>query len=311
MEWILWFLIALLSLLVIILIISDRIFRLAFSNGRKDFVMRSKDLKGVDFKVFSSLNGWLEEQAPHDWWITSTDGIPLHALALVSKRPEAPMVILVHGYSANAKTMAMFAKLYRERYDFTVVMPDLRAHGQSGGRYLGFGWLEKDDLGLWITEASHRLGHTPKTILHGLSLGASTVLNTAAVLKPPSVLGVISDSAFSDLRAQFSRQLTSIFRLPAFPLIDIGNLICRWRLGFTYTQGSPITHSAAITVPVLLIHGDSDRFVPTEMSDALYASLTCPKKLVHYPDAPHALNYARYPQAYRQELETFLTALPL
>lgn len=311
MEWILWLLIALLSLLAILLIISFRIFQLAFSNGRKDFVMRSKDLKGVDFKVFSSLNAWLEEQAPQDWWITSSDGIPLHALALLSTRQEAPLVILVHGYSANAKTMAMFAKVYRERYDFNVVMPDLRAHGQSGGQYLSFGWLEKDDLGLWITETSKRLGYTPKTILHGLSLGASTVLNTAAVLNPPSVIGVISDSAFSDLRAQFTRQLNSIFRLPAFPLIDVGNLICRWRLGFTYTQGSPITHSAAITVPVLLIHGERDRFVPTSMSEALYTSLTCPKKLVHYADAAHALNYARYPQAYQQELESFLNTLSL
>jgi hypothetical protein len=311
MEWFLWFLIALISLLMVLLIISYRIFLLAFSNGRKDFIMHSKDLKGVDFKVFSSLNAWLEAQAPQNWWITSADGIPLHALFLPSVRTDAPLVILVHGYSANAKTMAMFAKLYREQYDYAVLMPDLRTHGQSGGRYLGFGWLEKDDLGLWIDEAAVRLDGVPKTILHGLSLGASTVLNTTAILHPPSVLGVISDSAFSDLRAQFTRQLTSIFRLPAFPLIDLGNLICRWRLGFTYTEGSPITHSSKITVPVLLIHGDIDRFVPTEMSDALYATLTCPKKLVHYADASHALNYARHTQAYQQELQAFLNTLPL
>jgi dipeptidyl aminopeptidase/acylaminoacyl peptidase len=125
------------------------------------------------------------------------------------------------------------------------------------------------------------------------------------------VVGIISDSAFSDLRAQFSRQLHSIFHLPGFPLIDLGNLWCKLRLGFDYTEGSPITHSAQIKVPVLLIHGDIDRFVPTEMSDALAQTLTCPHKLVHYPDAAHALNYARHPQAYQNELEQFLKSLPL
>lgn len=311
MDWLLGFLIALLIGLIALIGLSFTLFNLAFSNGRKDFIMRSKDLKGVDFKVFSSLNPWLEAQAPQDWWITSSDGIRLHALMLPSSQEQAPLAVLVHGYSANAKTMAMFAKIYRERYNMTVLMPDLRAHGQSDGRYLGFGWLEKEDLGLWIDEAVKRLGYRPKTILHGLSLGASTVLNTAAVIQPPSVIGVISDSAFSDLRTQFTRQLYSIYRLPAFPLIDLGNWICRWRLGFTYTEGSPITYSSRITVPVLLIHGAIDRFVPVDMSDALYATLTCPKKLVHYPHAPHALNYARHPQAYQLELDAFLKTLPL
>lgn len=311
MDWLLVFLIVFLIVLVALGSLSVYIFNLAFSNGRKDFVMRSKDLKGVDFKVFSSLHAWLEAQSPEDWWITSHDGIPLHALVLPSARANAPLAVLVHGYSANAKTMAMFAKIYRERYDMNVVMPDLRAHGQSGGRYLGFGWLEKEDIGQWIDEAITRLGYRPPTILHGLSLGASTVLNTASVLQPPSVIGVISDSAFSDLRAQFTRQLHSIFRLPPFPMIDLGNWMCRIKLGFSYAEGSPITHSSKIKVPVLLIHGDIDRFVPVAMSDALYATLTCPKKLVHYPNAPHALNYARHPQAYLQELDQFLKTLPL
>ena len=311
MEWFLGLLIVLLIVLIALLMISYRIFTLAFSNGRKDFVMRSKDLKGVDFKVFSSLNAWLEAQKPQDWWIKSADGLRLHALYLPARQPDAPLVVLVHGYSANAKTMAMFAKYYIEHYNVHVLMPDLRAHGQSEGRYLGFGWLEKDDLALWITTANQKLGYTPKTILHGLSLGASTVLNTAAVERPPSVIGVISDSAFSDLRTQFSRQIRSIFRLPAFPLIDLGNLWCKFRLGFSYREGSPITHSTKITIPVLLIHGDIDRFVPTEMSDALYQTLTCPKRLVHYPDVAHALNYARHPQAYQDELERFLNTLPL
>ncbi len=311
MDWLLVFLIALLVILVVLVSLSAWIFNLAFSNGRKDFVMRSKDLKGVDFKVFSSLNTWLDAQSPQDWWITSHDGIPLHALVLPSSRQNAPLAVLVHGYSANAKTMAMFAKIYRERYDMHVLMPDLRAHGQSGGRYLGFGWLEKEDMGQWIDEAIVRLGYRPQTILHGLSLGASTVLNTASVIQPPSVIGVISDSAFSDLRAQFTRQLRSIFRLPSFPLIDLGNWMCRWKLGFSYTEGSPITHSAKIKVPVLLIHGNIDRFVPVDMSDALFETLTCPKKLVHYPNAPHALNYARHPQAYQQELDNFLRTLNL
>jgi uncharacterized protein len=311
MEWYQGLLIALLIGGIVLLAISYRIFTLAFSNGRKDFILRSKDLKGVDFKVFSALNAWLEEQQPLDWWVTNAKGIRLHALYLPSSRPDANLVVLVHGYSANAKTMAMFAKVYREQTDMAILMPDLRAHGQSEGRYLGFGWLEKDDLALWIEVAHQRMGYTPKTLLHGLSLGASTVLNTAAVVHPPSVVGVISDSAFSDLRAQFTRQLTSIFRLPTFPLIDLGNFWCKLRLGFDYREGSPITHSSKIAVPVLLIHGDIDRFVPTEMSEALYAILTCPKKLVHYPDAAHALNYARHPQAYQNELHAFLRTLPL
>lgn len=296
-----------LFIVVLISLVSGFVFFiLGFTRIKKTWLRRSKDLQGVDYSPFKKAEPWFFDQHPQDLWIESKDHLKLHAYYLPAQRNPKYRVILHHGYTSQGRNMALFAKLYKDHFDCDILAIDMRAHGTSEGLFIGFGWPEKEDTRLWIEKLAELTGQRPPVILHGLSMGASTVLNLAGNDGPDDVKLIIADSGFSDLNRQFKRQLKMIFKLPAFPIIPIGSLWCRLVLGFSFKSGSPIQTAANIQVPTLIIHGLKDMFVPHPMSNELYERLTCPKALVHYPNASHALAYPLNPNDYENQVLTFI-----
>lgn len=296
----------LILILLISLATSYLFFLMGFSRIKKTWLRRSKDLKNVDFSAFRLAEPWLFEQKPQDLWITSTDGLKLHGYYLPSLTQAKQIVILHHGYTSQGRNMALYAQFYRQFFDAAILAIDMRAHGQSEGQYLGFGWLEKDDTRLWIDKMNELIGSAPPVILHGISLGASTILNLAGNDCPDQVKIVIADSGFSDLNRQFKRQFKEIFHLPVYPLLPLGSMWCKLILGFSFKTASPIEYSSQITVPTMIIHGLKDMFVPHPMSIDLYKTLTCKKKLVHYDNAPHALTYPNNKLDYEKQVLSFI-----
>lgn len=52
---------------------------------------------------------WLNAQPHEDWWLTSGDGLQLHALC-VRAGGNAPWAVLCHGYTGQASGMAEYAR---------------------------------------------------------------------------------------------------------------------------------------------------------------------------------------------------------
>ena len=76
---------------------------------------------------------------PHQrWTIAAHDGTRLARDYFPAPRPARCTVIRIHGHRADASLMGNFARDYRAR-GFNVFMADNRAHGDSGGRYVGMG----------------------------------------------------------------------------------------------------------------------------------------------------------------------------
>lgn len=291
---------------VICLLFGYLFFMLGFSRLKKNWLRRSNDLKGVDFSYFGSARAWFTDQQPADLWITSADGLKLHGYYLSAKSEPKQLIILHHGYTSQGKDMAIFARFYAQHYDAAILAIDMRISGQSEGKYLGFGWLEKDDTRLWIEKMNTLLGKKLPVILHGISLGASTILDLGGNACPDQVKIIIADSGFSDLNRQFKRQFKEIFHLPAFPFLPLGSLWCKLILGFSFDEASPINYADQIKASTLIFHGLKDMFVPHPMSDELYAKLTCPKRLVHYANAPHALTYPLNQEDYEKQVQSFI-----
>lgn len=299
------------TLIIILLVLfllglSYLFFQLGFSNMKKKWIRRSKDIKTVDYSIFKSFEPWLFQQKPLDLWITSRDNLKLHAYYLPCEKAPKALVILHHGYTSQGKNMAIFAKMYRDNMDVDILSLDMRVHGQSAGRYLGFGYLEKEDTRQWIQTMKEIRGHALPVILHGISLGGSTVLSLAGHDCPADVKIVISDSGFSNLNQQFKRQFKEIFHLPSFPLIPLGSMWCKIKLGFSFKEASPIQNAAQIKVPTLIIHGLKDMFVPYPMSNDLYQALKCKKQLVQYENAVHALTYPLNQEDYETQVLSFI-----
>ena len=84
--------------------------------------------------------------------ITSDDGLRLHGW-LFDPDCTAPKphlyAICMHGYTGVPEETAKWAHRYA-RMGFTVLVPSQRAQDLSEGRYVGMGWLERNDLLNWI-----------------------------------------------------------------------------------------------------------------------------------------------------------------
>ena len=92
---------------------------------------------------------WAKEQTYEDAWIQSRDGLKLHALYLAAGVSSDRCVILHHSFTSKAMDNVIHAKFFHD-LGYEVLLLDLRAHGQSEGKYVGFGVLDRYDTELWL-----------------------------------------------------------------------------------------------------------------------------------------------------------------
>ena len=248
---------------------------------------------------------------PHETWhITTSDGLRLQAGFWPADAPTGRTVLAVHGYRCTgAREFGMFAPFYHA-LGFNVLLPDNRAHGESEGECIGFGWLDKDDCLAWAAEAQKRLPGG-RLLLHGISMGAATVLMAAGQdACPPGVVGVVADCAYASAWQQLAWQLKCMARLPAFPTLYGADWYNRLLAGYSFRQADTAAWAARIRVPVQLIHGDADTYVPTAMVHQLHAANPGQKHLWLAPGAPHAASWVVCRSRYQDVLRAFVDTLP-
>ncbi len=245
------------------------------------------------------------EQQPFETVTTrSRDGLLLYARYLQVKE-EAPVMIQVHGYKSWAiRDLCGANKLARENGINTLLI-DMRAHGRSEGHTLTFGIKERYDVLDWIAYLQTRFGeHTP-IFLSGVSMGAATVLMTADLPLPDAVKGILADSPYTSPE-EIVRSVIRKHHLPEkifFPLVNqsarlFGQVDLRTADVRQTVKNSP--------VPILLIHGTGDEFVPYEMSLEIRNANPEKIRLLLVQGAPHGIGYLADQHAYAQAALTFV-----
>ena len=241
---------------------------------------------------------------PHeDWWLTSGDGLQLHALC-VRAGGNAPWAVLCHGYTGQASGMAEYARRF---YDagFSLLLPDARGHGQSEGGYIGMGWPERRDIAAWVQRVTAENG-APDIVLMGVSMGAATVMMTAGEPLPPNVRAIVEDCGYTTAWEEFRYQLKKTYGLPPFPVLYTADALLRRRAGFSLREASAAAQVAHSRTPMLFIHGGKDAFVPFAMLDEVYAAARCPKEKYVEPDAGHAESLRMAPARYWAKVFGFI-----
>ena len=71
-------------------------------------------------------------------------------------------------------------------------------------------------------------------------------------------------------------------------------------------EADAVTAVSKTRIPILLIHGENDNFVPCSMSREIYAACASPATLVTVPDAGHGMSYLTAPEIYEQAVTTFI-----
>ena len=184
------------------------------------------------------------------------------------------------------------------------MVPDLRAAGRSEGKFITMGALESRDVFDWAKKISDE-NPDAKIILHGVSMGAATVLMTAA-LEPKNLCAVVEDCGYTSAYEMFAAQLKKIFGLPEYPVMPCANIVCKIKTGVKISDAAPIEVVDKIKVPVLFIHGDEDKLVPFEMLDKLFDKATAPKEKFVVEGAGHADAKRKNPAAYFDKVFNFL-----
>ena len=247
-------------------------------------------------------------QYHEDVYQTSKDGLKLHATYFPGPDTQK-IVICFHGYTSDGMHDFIGLSDYYMRNGYGMLLVDERAHGKSEGTYIGFGCLDRHDALGWIQWVIQECGPQVQILLHGISMGGSTVLMTSSMELPLQVKGIISECGFTSPKEVFTHVLHTMYHLPAFPMIQISDYVNRKKAGFGLDECNAAREVRNAKVPILLIHGDGDTFVPCEMCEKIYENCTSPKTRLIIKDAAHAECYYKDTEAYEQALDTFVGGL--
>ena len=253
--------------------------------------------------VLDAAIGTFEAEPFEEVTISSHDGLGLRG-RYYHYADGAPLEIMCHGYKGNAIRDFCGNWAVAKKDGRNVLLIDQRCHGKSEGHTITFGILERRDVLGWINWANQRFGEIP-ILLSGVSMGAATVLMVSGMELPDNVKAVVADCPYDAPSNIIKKVLGQDMGMPVsivYPLIRFGGMVYG---RFNLNGDSPLGAVKRTKLPILLIHGDDDRFVPYAMSENIHGA--APEKITFHtvPGAGHALNYVKDPETYIRVLREF------
>lgn len=293
--------IAILSLLLLYFVITYFIYLICFTNvfKRKTVI----DEKSEYYPYLSNIQKYgklFNDLDKEDVEVESDDHLTLRGYFIKNKH-EDKVVILFHGYKSKG-SLALMYDFYNLGYSLLVI--DQRAHGRSDGKYIGMGILERYDALKWIDFVIDKCGKDTSILLYGVSMGGATVMMASELIKQKQVKGIIADCGFSSC---YNQVRSCINKLPEHPLMDTVNMYSKI---FAKYNMKEVTSEKALSnseIPLLIIHGRKDGFVPCSNLEPCYqASKSKIKDFLYVDDAIHATSCVDGKQDYDQKIKEFL-----
>lgn len=307
MHWGLWCLATIVGLTFLVLITSFICFlKVFYSPRRRPLGPDEYEIPdGEIYEVYrDDMISWTKEirALPHEnMEIKSFDGLTLRG-KYYEQAPEAPLEILFHGYKGNAERDLCGAVERAFKVGRNALIVDHRAAGKSDGHVISFGINERRDCLSWINHAINRFGNDIKIVITGISMGAATVMMASGEELPKNVISVLADCGYTSPKEIICKVVEDM-KLPPkllYPFIKLGARIFG---RFDLEDASPIEAMRKCTLPIVFVHGDSDDFVPYEMSVRLCKECASEKKvLITVPEAGHGLAYPKDREGYVNQL---------
>ncbi|MDH4138884.1 MAG: alpha/beta fold hydrolase, partial [Anaerolineae bacterium] len=187
-------------------------------------------------------------------------------------------IILCHGLGDNRVGMLPRAALLAE-HGYGSFLFDFRAHGESEGEMVTYGYAESDDVLAAVDYLLSRPDVDPERIgILGGSLGAATAIRAAA--HSTRLKAVVAESAFTSLEDEVASSFKAFSGLPAFPVAPLTVAFAQWQTGLRISEVRPVDDIPAIAPrPVFIIHGTDDDLIPAEQGLRLYEAAGEPKEL--------------------------------
>lgn len=233
----------------------------------------------------------------------SYDGLTLRGKYYEYKKG-APLEIMFHGYKGNAFRDLCGAVERCFKLGRNALIVDQRAHGESEGHVITFGYKERFDCLTWIKFAAERFGKDQKILITGISMGASTVLMAAGEDLPENVVSVLADCPFSSTKGIICKVIRDM-HLPSKPIYAFIRLGAILFGGFDPNKCEPIDAVKRCKIPIIFIHGDGDDFVPSYMSEQMHGVCPTEKAIFVAKGAGHGLAFLKDADGYYRAVREF------
>jgi len=214
-------------------------------------------------------------------------------------------VILLHGITDNREGVFGYGVLFLQ-HGYSVLLPDARGHGESGGALATYGIRESDDTHRWISWLY--ANHPPGCVYgFGESYGAALILQSLA--KEPRYCAVAVEDAFASAREMSYERVSEFVHLGNWfgqtlgrPIIASAVWYAEKRYGIDLLEPNPAAAVRNAHIPVLLIQGERDQTISPRHALILASAAPQYVQLWMVPGAGHTMAWAAAPGEFEQRV---------
>jgi len=238
---------------------------------------------------------------PHEiLQIASHDGLKLQAVYYPGSSDQT--VIWVHGYTSHAERESAFPGLFYHELGFNVLIPYLRAHGPSEGRYISFGALEYLDMINWVDKVNE-IHPDGSILIHGLSMGGGIVLDLAS-RSMKNVKCMIADAPSVSILSFFRNVAKDVFKKGHEKVAE--QAILRFRKEFS---ADPADFERVQTVkggqyPLLLTAGSNEKM--DDVLAMIKENNPMPTEILILPGCNHGNGMYKQTELYQTAIRAFI-----
>jgi len=231
------------------------------------------------------------------------DGVPLRAWVYVPGSGNKGAVLMLHGLGASRQHLIGHAGML-VKHGYTVITPDNRGHGESGGGLFTYGLRETADVRAWLNYAREDL-KADRLFALGESMGAAILLQMLAV--DQRIRAAVAEAPFARFEDIARARTGERLGIPIhWPVVESAFLYTRLRYGVDLKLADPLAVSPRLSVPVLLIHSPADANIPVSHSRRLRESNPRWFELWEPAGIEHTQTAAQIPREFeRRVLEHF------
>jgi len=206
--------------------------------------------------------------------LETRDDVKISGWVIPSEKSKG-IIICLHGYPANkSDILPVISFLYP---DFSLLLFDFRAHGESGGKITYFGlkeFLDVESAIRFIKSREDLKNH--KIGIWGYSLGGAVGIIASA--RYDEIDALVTDSAFANFPEMVTHYYGNLGPLK-YLFSGLSVMLGRYVLRFDFIENSPENFIGSIKAPILLIHSKEDDFVPYQHAERLFRKAPEPRKL--------------------------------
>ena len=278
--------------------------RTFYNNPKKHPIDPYRVLKKENTRFKKEYLDRIIEEPYENIYIKSHDNLSLRA-KLYMRYPDAPFVIECHGYHSSSMIDFCGGGPLAIKLGFNVIMIDQRAHGESEGKTISFGYNESADVIGWVNYVRERYGKEREVMLFGISMGAATVILASCRDElPDNVVCAIADCPFASARKIVTKVMKdlNISSRIIYPFARLGALLFG---GFDPDKADAEAAVKNLKIPLIIIHGEADDFVPCDMSRDIQKAANSKIKLYTVPGAAHGVSYLADMEGYERIVTDF------